>query len=298
MIAGRPTFDEFVARTWRPDCFARCRPSTRQRVESLLRTQILPTFGPRRLDRIGPRAVHEWFDEYSQTAPAGANRALDVLHQILNHAVDCELIGANAARGVVRNQRPARTRFLSRAEVRRLHTAISAHRGRGSGRQQAEVLRLLLLTGCRRGEIIGLRWSEVDGDLLRLTDSKTGPRPVFLSARAREILERQPRNGSPFVFPSLRDPSKPRSTELSVWRKVRKQVGIPDVRLHDLRHTFASHAVRCGTPLPVVSRLLGHSRARMTLRYAHVSDRDTEAAAERVGQAMASLLGEAGGPAT
>ena len=290
MSAPPPTFDEFVARTWRPDCFERWRTSTRQRVESALRTQLLPTFGARRLDRIGPRKVHEWFDEYSQTAPAGANRALDVLHQILNHGMDCELIRTNAARGVVRNARPARTRFLSGAEVRRLHTAISAHRGRGSGKQQAEVLRLLLLTGCRRGEIIGLRWSEVDGDLLRLADSKTGPRPVFLSARAREILERQPRNGSPFVFPSLRDPSKPRSAELSLWRKVRKQAAIPGVRLHDLRHTFASHAVRCGTPLPVVSRLLGHSRARMTLRYAHVSDRDTEAAAERVGRAIAGLL--------
>ncbi len=290
MSGESPTLAAFVARIWRSDCLARCRPSTRQRVESALRTQILPTFGARRLDRISPRAVLRWFDDYSQTAPAGANRALDVLHQILNYAMDCDLAPRNAATGIVRNHQPPRTRFLSREEVRRLHAAIAAHRGRGPGRQQAEILRLLLLTGCRRGELTGLRWSEVDGDLLRLTDSKTGPRPVFLSSRARAIIERQPRNGSPYVFPSLRDPSKPRSAELSLWRKVRRQAGISDVRLHDLRHTFASHAVRCGTPLPVVSRLLGHSQARMTLRYAHVSDRDTEAAAERVGQAVAGLL--------
>ena len=287
-----PTFRDFVAGPWRTACYAHCRPSTRRRVDSALRAQLLPTFGSQRLDRIRRESVHQWFDRYSQAAPAGANRTLDVFHQIVNHAVACGHHTRNPTRGLIRNPRPKRTRFLSRVEVRRVHRALSAHRGRGSGAQQADILRLLLLTGCRKGEIVHLRWSEVDDDVLHLTDSKTGPRPVFLSERARAILARQPRNGSAWVFPSPADSARPRSLELSLWRKVRREAGIEEVRLHDLRHTFASHAVRLGTALPVVSRLLGHRRTRMTLRYAHVADRETEAAAERIGAGIATLLVE------
>ena len=285
-----PTFQQFVAGTWRAACYDRCKPSTRQRMDSALRTQLLPTFGARRLDRICREAVHRWFDGYSRTAPAGANRTLDVLRQIFNHAIACGYLATNPTRDVRRNQRPKLTRFLSRTEIDRLHEALNAHRGRGSGGQQTEIIRLLLLTGCRKGEIVRLRWSEVNGDFLHLTDSKTGPRTVVLNAQARTVLARQPRTGSAYVFPSLTDSSQSRSDELSLWRKVRQTAGIRDVRLHDLRHTFASHAVLQSVPLPVVSRLLGHSQARMTLRYAHVSDRETEAAAERIGGAIAALL--------
>ncbi len=275
---------------WRAECYQRLKPSTRRRVDSALRTQLLPTFGGRRVTRIQPRVVHAWFDRYSASAPAGANRTLDILRQILNHAVACGHLRRNPARGVVRNPEVRRTRFLSRTEVRRLHRAIDRHRGRGSGGQQADILRLLLLTGCRKGELVHLRCRDVDDDMLHLPDSKTGARTVLLNAPARNILRRQPRNGSPWVFPCLRDPSQPRSSELSLWRKVRRDARIEDVRLHDLRHTFASHAVLRGTPLPVVSRLLGHSGTRMTLRYTHVGDRDLEAAAERIGSAIAALL--------
>ena len=292
-----PTFRRFVEGTWKTACYDRCKPSTRQRMDSALRTQLLPTFGAQRLDRVGREAVHSWFDDYSQTAPAGANRTLDVLRQIFNHAVACELVTANPTRGVRRNRRPKLTRFLSRAEVNHLHAALDAHRGRGSGEQQAEIIRLLLLTGCRKGEIVRLRWSEVGEASLHLTDSKTGPRTVVLNAQARDVLARQPRTGSAYVFPRSTDPSRSRSDELSLWRKVRHQAGIEDVRLHDLRHTFASHAMMQSVPLPVVSHLLGHSQARMTLRYAHVSDRETEAAAERIGRAIATLMSEPAHPA-
>ena len=289
-----PTFRDFVAGSWHAACYDRCKPSTRRRTDSALQRQLLPSFGNRRLDRIHRTDVHAWFDRYSRTAPGGANRTLDVLRQILNHAVARGHISANPTRGVKRNPRPKPTRFLSRAEVGRLHAALNAHRGRTSGRQQAAIIRLLLLTGCRKGELVKLRWSEVDGDVLRLTDSKTGPRTVFLNVQARAILGRQPRNGNAHVFPASADSSRSRSTELSLWRKARRQAGIEDVRLHDLRHTFASHAVMKRVPLPVVSRLLGHAGTRMTLRYAHVSDRETEAAAERIGSAIAALLAESG----
>lgn len=288
------TFAEFVASPWTAACHEPCKPSTRRRVDSLMRTQLLPEFGAMCLARISHRNIHGWFDRYSRVAPAGANRALDVLAQILSFAVACGELASNPAGGIRRNPRPRKTRFLTRAEIERLHGALDAHRGRGSGEQQADIIRLLLLTGCRKGELIGLRWSEVHDDRLVLFDSKTGPRAVFLNAEARAILDRQRRFGE-YVFPSRSDPSTSRSSELSLWRKLRRTAGIADVRLHDLRHTFASHAVMAGIPLPVVSRLLGHAQLRMTLRYAHVSDRETQAAAERIGSAIARVLaGESG----
>ena len=135
-----------------------------------------------------------------------------------------------------------------------------------------------------------LRWSEVQDDRLVLADTKTGPRTVPLGSQARAILDRQPRGGSPFVFPSPLDPARPRDIHLPLWYRVRRKAGIEDVRLHDLRHTMASHAVMSGVPVPVVSRMLGHANVQMTMRYAHLADRDIEAAAERIGGAIAKLM--------
>ena len=130
-------------------------------------------------------------------------------------------------------------------------------------------------------------------DVLELVDSKTGPRTVFLSPKAKAVIERQPRLGSPWVFPSPVNREKPRSADClnGLWKLVRKQAEIEDVRLHDLRHSVASQAVLKGVPLPVVARLLGHSQVSMTLRYAHVADKEVEAAAQRVGRVIADLCG-------
>ena len=174
--------------------------------------------------------------------------------------------------------------------IGRLHEVLDGYQlRRPSCKAQADIIRLLLLTGCRTGEILKLRWREVGGDTLELEDSKTGPRQVLLSPEARAIIERQPRSGSPWVFPSPVNPARTRF-DLSLWKKVRKLAGIEDVRRHDLRHTFASQAAMQGIPLPVVARLLGHAQVQMTLRYAHVSDRDVEAAAERIGGVMAGVM--------
>ena len=111
----------------------------------------------------------------------------------------------------------------------------------------------------------------------------------MIATQTRRIIERQSRGESEFVFPSPSYAERPRQT-LSLWDSVRRDAGIEDVRLHDLRHTLASHAVMNGVPVPVVSRLLGHSNVRMTLRYAHLADKDIEAAAERIGAAMAQVM--------
>ena len=286
-----PLFGDFVTGAWKAACYDRYKPSTRKGVDSALRAQLLPAFGSLPLDRITRAGVNRWFDAYSRTSPGGANYALSTLQRILNHAVVRGHIATNPARGVKRNPCRKLTRFLSGEEVRRLHRVLDRHAaGPAPDRQQADIIRLLLLSGCRKGEIVTLRWREVDGDVLRLADSKTGPRTVYLNEQARSIIERQPRGRSGFVFPSLRDPLRPRDGSLPLWYSARKEAGIEDVRLHDLRHTFASHAVMRGIPLPVVAKLLGHKQLQMTLRYAHVGDREIEAAAERIGKAITALM--------
>ena len=289
--AEAPLFRDFVAGPWRAACFEPCKQSTRTSKHWALNNQLLPVFGAMPLDRIDRTGVIRWFEGYSAAAPGGANSALLVFRQIMNHAISRGHIETNPARGLKRNPRPKLTRFLSREEIGRLHEVLDGYKPRqSSGKAQVDIIRLLLLTGCRTGEILKLRWREVGGDTLELEDSKTGPRQVLLGPEARAIIERQPRSGSPWVFPSPMNPARAR-TDLSLWRRVRKLAGIEDVRLHDLRHTFASQAAMQGIPLPVVARLLGHAQVQMTLRYAHVSDRDVEAAAERIGGVMAGIMG-------
>ena len=284
-----PLFRDFVAGEWKEAHFDGYKPSTQRVARYQLSGQLLPPFGSKPLDRIREAAIRRWFERCSRTAPGNANHCLARLRQILNFAVACGHIESNPAQRIVANRRPALTRFLSREELARLHAALDAQTCPGS-RQQADIIRLLLFTGCRRGEIVGLRWTEVRDGMLALADAKTGPRTVPLGSSARAILDRQPRGGSPFVFPSPLDPARPRGPDLALWHRVRREAGIEDVRLHDLRHTMASHAVMNGVPIPVVSRLLGHSSVQMTLRYAHLADRDIEAAAERIGVVIARVM--------
>ena len=126
--------------------------------------------------------------------------------------------------------------------------------------------------------------------MLRLAQTKTGPRQIWLSEAARTILDRQPRTGSTCVFPSRCDPTRPISKTLELWYRARREAEISDVRLHDLRHTVASQAVARGVALPTVARMLGHTDPTMTLRYAHVSDRDAEVAAERIGRLITNTM--------
>ncbi len=289
-----PQFQDFTAQEWKDSWIHRSKPATTRWRERCLKRQLLPAFGTHRLDRITSAMVHRWFDKYSKTAPGGANHCLKVLRQIFNHAISCDHITSNPARNVRPNRRRKLTRFLSSEELGRLHRTLNRHDREASHgltrRQQIDIIRLLLLTGCRKSEIVRLRKQEVSGDCLHLVDSKTGPRTVYLNAEARAIIDRRMSGNSAFLFPSPRDPERPLGGELALWYTIRKEAGIEDVRLHDLRHTYASHAVMQGTPLPVVSRLLGHAQPTMTMRYAHMGDRETEAAAERIGTVIAGML--------
>ena len=285
-----PLFRDFVSGPWKAAHYDRYKPSTKKTARYALASQLLPVFGSKPLDRISEARIGRWFDRFSRTAPGNANHVLGRLRQILNFAVACGHIERNLAQGIAFNRRAKLTRFLSTEELGRLHAVLDAQT-RKDRRPQADIIRLLLFTGCRKGEIMGLRRSEIRDGMLALADAKTGPRTVPLNSQARAILDRQPRSGSPFVFPSPRNPARPRCSTLGLWDRVRREAGIEDCRLHDLRHTMASQAVMNGVPVPVVSRLLGHSDVQMTLRYAHLADRDIEAAAERIGTAMGRIMG-------
>jgi len=279
-----PLFRDFVMEDWLPARRSHCSPGWSKRVERMVRGQLLPAFGALRLDRVGRPGVERWFDTMSRKTPGAANETLAVLRQIVSAAKAVGHVGTDPVAGVRPNPRRKMTRFLSAEEIGRLHRTLDRLvEKRPSRRPQADVIRLLLLTGCRKSEILTMQWSEVDGDMLRLAEAKTGPRTVWLSQAAQAILARQRRTGSAFVFPSPRDPARPQSHNLGLWHRVRREAGIEDVRLHDLRHTVASQAVARGVPLPTVARMLGHAQPTMTLRYAHVGDREVEAAAERVG---------------
>ena len=290
-----PLFRDFVAGEWKTARYDRYKSSTRRPTTSALNGQLLPVFGALVLERITRTNVTKWFDEYSRSSPGGANWTLALLQRIMNQALACGHVRSNPARGIKKNPRPKMTRFLSREEIRRLHEVLDrCVAQRPSRRHQADIIRLLLLTGCRRGEIVNLQWKEVKADVLNLADTKTGPRRVYLNAQAQDIIERQPRRGSDYVFPSPHVPSQALSKDMKLWYRVRKEAGIEDVRLHDLRHSHASQAVLQGVPLPVVSKLLGHTHLSMTLRYAHVADQEVEAAAERIGNTIARACGLSG----
>ena len=290
-----PLFRDFVAGAWRTDCYERQKPSTRRTVDSRLASQLLPAFGDMPLDRITQKDVNRWFDIYSATAPGGANSALTVMHQILNHAKVHGHIETNPANGIRRNPVRKLNRFLSQDEIVRLHAELDqCVAERPSRAVQADIIRLLFFTGCRSGEIRHLKWDEVWDNTLGLADSKTGPRRVYLNSKARAIIKRQPRTGNSYIFPAPHDPSRPQAETLPLWFRVRKRAGIEDVRLHDLRHNFASWAVMRGVPLPTVARLLGHRQVSMTLRYAHVHDKEVEAAAERIGRVISGICSRSG----
>ena len=288
-----PLFRDFVAGSWTETCYDRCKPSTRRGFQSILNSQLLPAFGSQRLDRITRVRIIRWFEKYSKTAPRSANSSLTLLRLVLNHALACGHIEVNLARGIRRNPEIKLNRFLSREEIRRLHGVLDRYaHGTLSQAQQADIIRLLLLTGCRKNEIVRLRRDEVKVDRLELRDSKTGPRTVMLNGQAWDVVKRRmAQSTGPWVFPSVKDSSRAQSHGLPLWYAVRREAGIEDARLHDLRHTVASQAAMNGVPLPLVARLLGHSNVRTTMRYAHVGDREVEAAAERVGQTISAVIG-------
>ena len=250
-----------------------------------LRNQLLPHFAGRRIADIGRDDVRNWFASLRAT-PVAADRSMPVLSVIMREAEAMGLRpeGSNPCRGIRRYRRKGRERFLSDEEIRRLSATLSAHADRRPG--QVAVIRLLLLTGCRKSEILTLRWSDYREGHLFLRDSKTGPRTVWLSQPARRILDALERTG-PWVFQAAQG-NRPRSAEWlnRFWRRVRTETDLSGVRLHDLRHTHASLALRQGKTILAIGKLLGHRSPETTLKYTHLADTMVHEAAETVGAVL------------
>ncbi|MEO5379007.1 MAG: site-specific integrase [Magnetococcus sp. DMHC-6] len=217
---------------------------------------------------------------------------MGLLGAIFAFAVEREYRTDNPAHGVKKYTEQRRERFLSGEELTRLGEAMQAMEQEGVNPVGIAALRLLLLTGMRRGEVLTLQWSHVDFEqtCLRLPDSKTGFKVVHMGAAALEILAALPRiEGNPFCFPGA-IAGQPLVGLPRIWRKIRDRAGLSDVCIHDTRHGFASVGVISGMGLPVVGALLGHKTPSVTARYAHLSADPLKVAADRISSQIAASL--------
>jgi integrase len=218
-----------------------------------------------------------------------ATRTVGLLGAIFAFAVREGLRADNPVRGVDRYQDKQSQCFLSAEELANLTKALAKAEADGVNKQGLAVIRLLTLTGARKSEIEGLRWNEVDiaRSCLKLADSKTGARIVPLGAAALLALNDLPRaKGSAFVFPAEGNAKKHYVGTPKVWLKVKGLAKLDGVRLHDLRHTFASFGAAGGLSLPLIAAILGHKDVKTTQQYAHLADSPVKAAADRTSAAI------------
>ena len=226
-----------------------------------------------------------------------ATRTVGLLGGIFAYAVDCGMIDMSPVLGVKRFADKRGNRYLSQQELVTLGEAIRRAESEGENPSALAVLKLLVFTGARKGEIERLTWPEVDfvAGYLKLADSKTGQKAIPLNAGALQVLHDLARiEGNDHVFPAYRGDGYYEGTP-KVWERIRSKAGIQDVRLHDLRHSFASIAVSGGASLPIIGALLGHAHSATTQRYAHLSDDPLRAASEAVGSQIAAALAVAPG---
>ena len=281
------------------------KPSSVADDRRMLEKYIYPAFGSRRVLEVR-RADIEKLHVALREKPTTANRLVSLLSALFHFAERRELVPPyfNPCRGIRRYPERRRERFLSAAELTRLGAALkgleeSYEAGKDPRRQQSELpaglaaVRLLVFTGARVSEILSLRWEYVDFErgLLRLPDSKTGAKVIHLNAPALELLARrcQARGDSPWVIAG-EAPGEHLVNLGKIWRRVRKRATLEDVRLHDLRHSFASVGAAAGLSLPLIGGLLGHRQASTTQRYAHLADDPLRSASELVASRIAAAL--------
>lgn len=281
-----PTVKELSQR-YMSDYAPHKKASSRSEDKRLWKQYILPALGDFKVSSIRREDVISLHHSV-QHLPTTANRVLSLLSKAFNLA---ELWGyrpdaSNPCRHVKKYAENKRERFLTQEEISRLNQVLQEEEE--SKRELPAViyaLRLLLLTGCRLNEILSLRWQEVsfDKNCLFLLDSKRGKRTVYLSPQALELLENIPREKDHAYVIAGRNHGAHLINLQKPWRRIRKKAGLNDVRIHDLRHTFASVAAANGLSLPVIGALLGHSQTQTTARYAHL-----------VGQPLLEAVGKVG----
>jgi integrase len=222
-----------------------------------------------------------------------ATRTIGMLGGIFSFAQRQGICNHNPCRGVKRYPDGASEQFLNSSEIVILGAALSKAQSDGANSSAVNIIRLLAMTGARRNEIAGLKWHEVDIErgCLRLKDSKTGAKVIPLGAAAIHLLDTLTQTrASPYVFPASTGTSHFQGIK-RIWKVVRCEAGFPDLRLHDLRHSFASIGLASGNTLPMIGALLGHASTKTTARYAHLADDPKKIAANRISGHIAEALG-------
>ena len=275
-------FLERYARHWKP--------ATLESSAHALRNHILPALGHLAVDEIAVEHVRDWFASMAHL-PGTANRSMPVLSVMMRMAEQWgyRSHNSNPCKNTRRYKTPPKERFLAPEEMARLNAVLT--RDEFHCPREVAAIRLLLLTGCRVGEIVSLEWDWIKGKRILLPDSKSGPRTVWLSSSARAVIDAIPRYGEdcPLLFPS-RPPDKPTSMVPHHWSRIRREAGLDGLRLHDLRHNWASVAAMNGVDLVTIAKLLGHALVETTERYAHLSDRSVGDAADRVSNRIQAAL--------
>jgi integrase len=255
---------------------------------------VLPVLGEKRIDKITRTHIAKLHHDLLKT-PVAANRVLAVLTTLFNlaerwgHRPD----GSNPCRYVQKFKERKRERFLSEAELTRLGMVLrKAEQEQSYSLSVLAGIRLLIFLGARLSEVLSLKWDYINFETqsLRLPDSKTGAKTLYLSPPALTVLDALPRiQGNPYVLPGVKEGAHLVNLQAG-WAQLRQEANLKDVRLHDLRHNFASVAVGEGMSLPMIGALLGHQDISTTSRYAHLSQNPLRQANEVIGNRIHAVM--------
>lgn len=282
------TMDELLKQFLTEYVDVKLSPRTKVEYHTVIRLKVPISVRRKYIHEISRQDVSRIHQSMSDM-PTRANKTIMVLSKFFNWCEQYEYRDdhTNPCRYVKKYKEEPRQRFLSQEEQERLRQAlVTAEQDNLATIYASESIRMLIFTGARLREILDLKWSYINWELgiLSLPKSKTGAKTIYLNPQSIEVLNRIVRQkDNPYVFCGVKQ-GQPIVNLQKPWRRIRAMADLDDVRLHDLRHTFASVAVMNGMSLPIVGALLGHSKPQTTARYAHLAAEPLRKAAEQVGQ--------------
>ena len=313
-----PIVRDFVERYLAEEAKLKLKPGTVSNYRIYFRKHVAPEIGALKLNAVSPADVAKLHRKIGVAKPVTANRVVESISSLYRYAATTGVVekGFNPTTGIPAFREVRRERFLTIDELQRLGAALREAETVGlpwdtdetKGRAKhlpkpakrlvvfspyvTAAIRLLLFTGCRLREILHLRWNEIDfeREMLFLADSKTGKRTVVLNAPALTVLNELKRIGTYVILGDKYD--KPRSDLNRPWDRITKHAKLEGLRIHDLRHSFASIGAGGGLGLPIVGKLLGHATPATTARYAHIDNDPLKRASERIGHTIQAALGE------